>query len=209
MTDKILLAGNISISGGRNRSQRASDLPIIAALHLQGKNPGQIAAYINEIRPYTITASIVREDLREIRQEWINQAVTDYAAARAEELQKISQLEAAAWDAWERSWKDAEQYEIEQSEESVSPIDLEEQAAPTKTKRNRERKISANRLGQASYLQVIQWCIEKRCRIYGFDAPKQLEVTWRKDIEALGLRPDDIIEGLSREIEQKMLESGS
>jgi hypothetical protein len=39
---------------------------------------------------------------------------------------------------------------------------------------------AVSQVGSARFLQVIQWCIEQRCRIYGLHQPEKFQIDWKQ-----------------------------
>jgi hypothetical protein len=40
-------------------------------------------------------------------------------------------------------------------------------------------------------LQGIQWCIDRRCKLFGLDAPERVQINWRETLPE-GVSPDDV-----------------
>ena len=135
----------------RSQSQLVRDRRIIADLYLQGKTQVAIAEEIS------VDQSTVSRDLAVLQKEWIVSALVDIDAAKAQELAKVDRLEREYWSAWERSCEDAETLRQEGSGEKPSKI----------------VKTSKGQAGDPRFLQGVQWCIERRCKIIGIDAPEK------------------------------------
>jgi hypothetical protein len=121
----------------------------------------EIADYLSN-RPnveYTLAQPQISYDLKIIRQRWVESSLVNMDEIKAEELAKIDRLEREYWDAWERSLgvhkvhkhRDGGRYDGEE-------ITVEEDS-----------------LGDPKYLQGIQWCIDRRVKIFGLDAPRRTE----------------------------------
>src|SRR5262249_7801137 len=78
----------------------------------------------------------------------------DFGVRQAQELAKIDAVETAAWAAWERSQHDAE-------------IRLAETTHCGGSQQTRASKKTANRAGDASFLESIVRCIALRCKLLG------------------------------------------
>jgi hypothetical protein len=127
----------------------------MADLYLQGWLQVDIAQELG------INQSTVSRDLKALHKEWLHSALLDYDEAKAQELAKIDRLEREYWRAWERSCEDAET--IRQEGPPAGP-----------------EKLVTTAKGQAGdprFLTGVQWCIEKRCKVLGLDAPSKLDVT--------------------------------
>jgi hypothetical protein len=133
----------------RSASQLARDRRKIADLYLQGWLQTDIAEELG------MSQATISNDIKALQAEWVASAKVDFATARAQELAKIDRLEREYWHGWVRSCEDAEQITQEGTSENVSKI-------------KRTRKGQA---GDTRFLQGIQWCVERRCKILGVDAP--------------------------------------
>jgi hypothetical protein len=165
----------------RSAAQLARDRRKTADLYLQGWLQADIAGFLG------ISQSTVSNDLKALQAEWLRSALLDFDEAKAREIAKIDRLEREYWAAWERSREDAETVRQEGSRkgeggEGLPPVD----------------KVVKTRKGQAGdprFLQGVQWCIDKRCKILGVDAPQKIEVyDWRKEAKDKGIDPAEIFE---------------
>ena len=137
----------------RASAQLARDRRRIADLYLKGWLQADIAAELGVSQP---TVSL---DLKALHKTWLKSALIDFDAAKSKELAKIDRLEQEYWEAWQRSCEDAETIRREAT--------AEKQGKVTKTLKGQA--------GDPRFLQGVQWCIEKRCKILGVDAPQRLE----------------------------------
>ncbi len=138
----------------------------IATMYLRGDYQSAIAQALG------IDQATVSRDLKALRAAWLQSAVRDFDAARAEELAKIDQVEAEYWGAWERSKKDKE-----------IAVQETDGTQDERTKRPRIKKAMLRKEGQSgnpAYLAGILTCIDKRCQILGLDAPKRFVIDWDK-----------------------------
>ena len=153
---------------GRRRSsaELARDRRRIADLYLAGQIQADIAEEIG------VDQSTVSRDLKALQVEWLASSLIDFDEAKAKELAKIDRLEREYWDAWEESKRDKET-SITEKIASEKPRD--------KAQIRREGQV-----GNPSFLAGVQWCIERRCKILGLDAPKGLDLTSKGEkIESL------------------------
>jgi len=139
----------------RSRSQIARDRRRTADLYLQGWLQTDIADDIG------VSASTVSRDLKALHQEWQASALLDFDKAKAAELAKIDRLEREYWEAWVRSCEDAETIR---------------QEGDPKAKPSKVVRTFKGQAGDPRFLQGIQWCIDRRCKILGVDAPQRHEV---------------------------------
>jgi hypothetical protein len=143
----------------------------VAALYLENKTQGEIA------RALSVNQSTVSRDLEAVGQEWLAAAATDLGARKAEELAKLDHLEREAWEAWDRSQRPAVT-ETEQRTDAPAPTGEDvaratsSSAPPPRVERARKTR---HRAGNPAFLHVVLRCVEQRCKILGFDAPKKLE----------------------------------
>jgi hypothetical protein len=136
----------------------------VAAAYLRGEYQTDIAAR------FGISQQQVSLDLKAIRAAWLNAAVRDFDAAKAQELAKIDTVEREYWLAWERS-KQNKEVTIQESDGTYDE----------KTRQPRIKKASLRKEGQSgnpAYLAGVLTCIERRCAILGLDAPKRFVIKW-------------------------------
>ena len=139
----------------RDTAQIARDRRIIGDLYLQGWLQAEIAEKVG------LNQSTISRDLKALHKEWLESALNDYDQAKANELAKVDKLERTYWVAWERSCEDAETVQMVGGSEKADKI--------TKTRKGQ--------VGDPRFLQGVQWCIERRCKILGIDAPTKRDVT--------------------------------
>jgi hypothetical protein len=139
----------------RTAFQREADLERISEMYLKGKTQQEIADATG-VRQQQITY-----DLKTIRQRWIASSVRNFDEERGIALAKIDALERAAWDAWEKSCEEKTRKSIQQNAfgDKTSSVTTE------------------TLLGNPAYLQIVDRCIERRCKLLGLDAPVRTEVT--------------------------------
>lgn len=151
----------------RTESQRESDRVEIARRYLRGESQASIGIALG------MTQQMVSYDLAVIEKRWQTLAVRDLSEAKAKELAKIDHLEVTYWEAWEESRLDKEITTEKQSGGETSQGEGETSPEPKK-------EITLRREGQAgspAFLTGVQWCIERRCKILGIDAPTKNEIT--------------------------------
>jgi len=117
----------------------------------------------------------------------------DFSKAKAKEIAKIDRLEREYWNAWLRSLKDAEMI-MEKAVETASEIRKE----ATQTARGQS--------GDPRFLQGIQWCIDKRCKIIGIDAATKFIIDdWREQAVKEGVDVDSIYSNIVEEFTTAMV----
>ena len=152
----------------RSKSQLIRDRRRIADMYLQGKTQADIAEEVG------IDQSTVSRDIAALQDAWRESALIDVDEAKANALAKVDRLEREYWDAWERSCEDAETVRMEGKATKEG-----EDGAP-----ERVVKTSKGQAGDPRFLAGVQWCIERRCKIIGVDAPTKNELAM-PDVEAL------------------------
>ncbi len=102
-------------------------------------------------------------DLNVIRGRWRRSALLDFDARQALELAKVDELERVYWQAWERS---------RQTRETTSTKKVDGKEAKIEAAMSRQQL-----LGDPRFLAGVQWCIERRCKLLGIDAPERRQVS--------------------------------
>jgi predicted transcriptional regulator len=125
---------------------------IVADLYLHGKTQWEIAGLCG-----TNQATISR-DLKALRAEWLKASVWDVNELIGRELMKIDYLEQEYIAAWDRS-------------KGRKEITATERTDAGNAQRGKASVRHEDRDGNPAFLQGIQWCIEKRCKLLGLDAP--------------------------------------
>lgn len=145
----------------RTKQEHARDLQFIQDLYMKGKTHWQIAQALNA-RYYPenpLDRRMVSYDIQKLIEEWKKRFTTEIAERKSIELEKIDNLEREYWDAWERS-KD-----------------------PAKTATQRAGDITQtvkDQDGDPRFLQGVQWCIERRIKLFGLDEPSKAKVTFER-----------------------------
>lgn len=135
----------------RNKTQLEKDRAETARLYCQGWLQSEIAEEMG------VDQSVISDDLKAIKAEWLASSVRDFDEARAQELAKVDHLELTYWAAWQRSCEDAE-------------------TVVKKVKGDGDKELQQTTKGQAGdprFLSGVQWCIERRCKLLGLDAPER------------------------------------
>ena len=167
----------------RDTAQIARDRKKIGELYLKGTLQADIAAKLS------IDQSTVSRDIKALFAEWRKSALVDINEAKARELAKIDALELTYWAAWERSCEDAETETrktkgvIKRYEDGDGQFVAERPAEVDKT--------SKGQAGDPRFLQGVQWCIERRCKILGVDAPEKRELSGAVTVNFISNVDDD------------------
>lgn len=142
----------------RSTSQKIRDRRRIADLYLQGETQIDIAEKVG------ISQGTVSRDIKFLQDFWLKSSLIDFDEAKSKELAKVDRLEREYWDAWERSCEDAEST-------TEKEIELDD-----RTIRKEATQTAKGQAGDPRFLAGVQWCIEKRCKILGLDAPIKKDV---------------------------------
>ena len=103
--------------------------------------------------------SQISRDFKIIKARWRDQYTADLNTAKQRELAKIDGLEAAAWQAWERSCQDAETLH---SGVLKGRTDKDGKPLPDVQK---SYKTVHGQSGDARFLELVHSCIAQRCKI--------------------------------------------
>jgi hypothetical protein len=141
--------------------QREQDLAALARLYLTGKTQTEIGQAMG------VSQVQISLDLKTLQARWQAAGLMDFDAAKARELARIDNLERVYWDEWEAS---RQEKETTQTRRRVAAT-VSDEAMVRKERRD----------GNPAYLAGIQWCIERRCKLLGLDAPTKNEVLWKME----------------------------
>ena len=143
----------------RPRVDIAKRRRVVADMYLSGTVQSEIADEL------AVNQSTISRDLKALQKAWLESALVDLDEAKARELAKVDNLEREYWTAWERSCEDAET--------------VRQKGAPGAEgiKTESIEKTSKGQAGDPRFLAGVQWCIERRCKIIGIDAPTRSELT--------------------------------
>jgi hypothetical protein len=155
------------MSTGKRRKAAAiaRDRKRISGLYLQGWLQVDIAEEVK------LSQATVSRDLKALHKEWLADASRNFSEARAKELAKIDFLELTYWEAWRRSCDDAETVTQKQS------IHQAGDGGPSQLVPKEATRTVKGQTGDKRFLDGVQWCIERRCKLLGLDEPDRLDVT--------------------------------
>lgn len=135
-----------------------------ARLYLSGHTQAETADILG------VDQSTVSRDLQAIREVWLEAAVQTFDQIKAQELARIDRLEREYWKAWERSQQD-----VKVLRQKGRIIDENE-----KMKTAEAIQVVTSQIGDKSFLEGVQWCIEQRLKIFGIYAAVKVDATWRE-----------------------------
>jgi len=149
----------------RSASQLARDRRRIAELYLEGWLQADIAEELE------LSQSTISNDLNALHKQWLESSLIDFDQAKAVEIAKVDKLEREYYRAWRASKEDKETSVTEKVDSAKAPR--------AKAQIRREGQV-----GNPSFLSGVQWCIERRCKILGIDAPQKMQVLSDNDLDA-------------------------
>lgn len=125
---------------------------IVSKMYLQGFSQWEIAREVEK------SLTTVHTLLAQVREEWKQSYLSDFNLAKNRELDRIDLLERTYWRAWMSSGGSFIENEIDEIGATL-------------------RDLLQGGVGDARYLQGVQWCISERARIIGLYAPTRQEHT--------------------------------
>jgi hypothetical protein len=150
----------------RTKVQQQNDRAVIAALYVRGWSMTRIhrdsqSDHVKLGLSIPMSLVEVSRSIRLIRQTWVESSIFDFDQRMAVELEKLDELEAAAWSSWEKSKEDAQftKREIQTEDGTGRPRPLST-VIRTET-----------RAGDPRWAEIIIKIIERRHRLLGLDAP--------------------------------------
>lgn len=144
--------------------KKSKERLVIARYFLQGRNERQIADHVGRTQQYVSLA------IKSLEEEWRTKASADFATAKAKELARIENLERTYWDAWFRSLGGTKSMTVRASGEK------NERGKDGKLVNVERSERTENTYGDPRFLAGVQWCIERRVKMFGFDQPVKFEL---------------------------------
>lgn len=142
----------------RHPLQREKDLAELASRYLHGEMQSAIAEALG------VTQQAVSLDLKTLQARWQKASLLDLGEHKARELAKVDELERVYWTQWAASKEDKRTIQTRQKGQDETG--------------DREALVRREeRDGNPAYLAGVQWCIERRCRLLGLDAPQKVAPT--------------------------------
>ena len=149
----------------RTRGQRERDLILVSEMYLRGETQANIAVAVSaNYEGFNLSQQQMGYDIKKLHGRWIQTQLINIDAAKARELARVDKIEREAWDAWERSKEDAE---------TVTTKGKGTKDVPAQMEKTVQLK---GQVGDGTFLRIVQWCVEQRCKILGLDAPRQMEL---------------------------------
>jgi hypothetical protein len=142
-----------------NKNQVTDRRNKIAQYYFEGKKQFEMATLLS------VSEGQISQDLKHLRVVWQKRAFDSIDVKIAEELAKIDNLERELWEAWDKSRTDHTKTmnKAKGKANSVNP-DYKEIT---------ETEVIKD--GEPRFLQGVERCIERRCKLLGLDAPSKIE----------------------------------
>ena len=134
----------------RRKLNAAERRPIVARQYCEGKTQAEIAAH------FGVNQATISRDITAIQGEWLHSSLVDFNEARARELARIDHLERTYWQSWERSL---------QARKTETGKTVDGNGGQRTEASYREEQTT----GDPRFLTGVQWCIDRRCKLMGFD----------------------------------------
>jgi predicted transcriptional regulator len=176
--------------GRPKRSERPigpAELEEIANRVLQNQPVSQIA------RAMGVAESTIRYHVENaIKPRWEH----DISCSLTHQRAKVDRLEALAWERFLESQKPQTRREVRQ----------ELQAGGADAKTVARVLTRTRRTGEPVWLEIIEWCIDWRCKIAGHYAAKKFHVENSGELRVAGCSPSEVDESMLRRLAEKIAE---
>lgn len=136
----------------------------VARMYLQGKTQYEIAAEMG------FAVSQIAYDLKMIRKEWQESRFADLDQIKAEQLAKIDELERTAMNSFMQSLLPRE---VTITEKESMGLDQSGKPLPGPMRASTRKE---SQVGDPRFLEIVFKCIDRRCRLFGFDAPVKMDI---------------------------------
>ena len=169
----------------RTRGQREYDLILVSEMYLRGETQEAIAVAVSaHYEGFDLTRQQMGYDIKKLHGRWIQSQLINIDAAKARELARVDKIEREAWDAWERSKQDAE---------TITTKGRGTKGAAAQMEKTIQLK---GQVGDGSFLRIVQWCVEQRCKILGLDAPTRTDITSDGGVIRIFVGGIDLVDGI-------------
>jgi hypothetical protein len=153
----------------RTPLERERDLAITEQLHLRGRTSVEIASQLSITTGSQISPQQVKYDIRLLTRQYRSAGVRDYNVDLNQQLRRIDMLEREAWGLLDQSG--GERVIKSRKTRRKSGGDGDESSVSEVGDRTEER------VADARYMVVIQWCIAERNKLLGLYPPEELKHT--------------------------------
>ena len=105
-----------------------------------------------------VTRATIWNDVQAVKKALMEQASDKIDEMRYDELMKVNKLEITYWDSWEKSIEDHIRKSVKEKSGEIE-----------------KSVIESASYGDPRFLQGIERCIERRCKLLGLDAPEKVQ----------------------------------
>lgn len=178
------MAGSVALR--RKRAEIDRDKNVIARLYLRGVPVYQMPEMLQDITKaqYRLNVTHVVQHITAIRNAWRHEMVLDFNEARQRELAKIDELERTYYEAWEASktavevrtvkkmvpGTDDQRIEVDEHGDLIAQPEQYREVEMTEMTRGEP-------VGDIRFLEGVRWCIERRIKLLGLNAPIKVAPT--------------------------------
>jgi len=155
----------------RTDFQREADLPRIAEMYKDGKIQVQIGQALG------LSQGQISQDIAEVLRRWRADSSGFVTEAIEQELRKINSLEIIAWQEWDKSQADAVTTTVETKTVALKDADEDGNVIGLPAIETKTTRRVAKQTGNPAYTNTVQWCIDRRCKLLGLDAPTKVAPT--------------------------------
>ena len=148
----------------RSTDEILRDRAETAKLRLEGKTQGEIAQWLIERRPYRLSQQTIANDLKVVREQWLNTSVENYEKTAMIELARIDEEEAIVLDAWKKS-TEPKIRKKERTRTGTNDGKMFEEFIQETDEESRD--------GNPAFLQRLESVRQRRCEILGFTAQQR------------------------------------
>lgn len=146
----------------RTQAQIRSDRALCSKWYRQGYRIPEIHLKLNQFFaendiPYTLTYHNVLYDIKQIINQWHEEAQENISKRIEIELSKLDLIETEMWKAWEDSKRGVQRQKAKPKKKGEKPEVIE--------------AVQISSPGDTKFITRIQWCIEMRAKLLGFFVP--------------------------------------
>jgi hypothetical protein len=176
----------------RTEADIAIDRARIARLLAMGHSEEEISEDLD------LPLAAVRRDIGALKKQWRANAAADYQSVKARELAKIDMLEREYWDVWQNS-----KLVYSRKVETVDRGSGSSEEGGPGGQWQKVTETSTPTVGDMRALNGVQWCIRERIKIFGLEAPKNVNVLqhhlWQVEAKRNGIDADALFQQLVAE----------
>ena len=146
----------------KSEQERFEIQNIIGVQYLKGAGAYDIHRHLLS-SGHRLSVKSVYNYIDRLKKEWLDNRLSAVDEWVAKELAKIDLVEVEAWEAWSQSKKDRQK-----SFQKTSYHGEPKEGQTPKIKGVEATKTTEVSDGNAEFLKIVQWCIDKRLEIIGF-----------------------------------------